>query len=116
MYDVDWKENTTEEDSSTIIAKQFIIKVAQAFENFKNYLRNEKITIDYTFLWDLICIPNPRLFEAGINLIILEIPEDDPTNNIELVCPTNHYSVHAFDARKRSLILIKRENFFEPVY
>ena len=109
-------KNTTEEDSSTIIAKQFIIKVAQAFENFKNYLRNEKITIDYTFLWDLICIPNPRLFEAGINLIILEIPEDDATNNIELVCPTNHYSVHAFDARKRSLILIKRENYFEPVY
>ena len=103
-------------DQSSVVAKQFIIKIAQAFENFKNYLRNEKITIDYTFLWDLICIPNPRIFDAGVNLIILEIPEDDATNNIELVCPTNHYSVHAFDARKRSLILIKRENYFEPVY
>ena len=103
-------------DQTSVVAKQFIIKVAQAFENFKNYLRNEKITIDYTFLWDLICIPNPRIFDAGVNLIILEIPEDDATNNIELVCPTNHYSVHAFDARKRSLILIKRENYFEPIY
>ena len=101
---------------SSVIAKQFVIKVAQAFENFKKYLKNEKVVIDYTFLWDLICIPNPRLFDAGINLIILEIPEDDATNNVELVCPTNHYSVHTFDARKRTLILIKRENYFEPVY
>ena len=96
--------------------KQFIIKVIQAFENFKNFLNDDKITIDYTYLWDLICMPNPDIFEAGINLIILEIPEDDITNNIELVCPTNHYSVNVYDTRKRSLILIKRETYFEPIY
>jgi len=96
--------------------KQFVERVAQSYENFKNYLRDDKINIDYTYLWDLISIPNPILFDSGINLIILEIPEDDATNNIELVCPTNHYSAHAFDARKRSLILIKRENYFEPIY
>jgi hypothetical protein len=56
------------------------------------------------------------LFETGINLIILEIPEDDATNNIDLVCPTNHYSANTYDTRKRSLILIKRENYFEPIY
>jgi hypothetical protein len=61
-------------------------------------------------------MPNPYIFEAGINLIILEIPENDITNNIELVCPTNHYSVNAYDTRKRSLILIKRETYFEPIY
>jgi len=96
--------------------KEFMERAAQSFENFKNFLKDDKITIDYTYLWDLISMPNPLLFDAGINLIILEIPEDDATNNIDLVCPTNHYSVHAFDARKRSLILIKRENYFEPVY
>jgi len=101
---------------SSVAAKQFIIKVAQAFETFKNYLKDDKIGIDYTYLWDLVCMPNPSLFEAGLNLIILEIPEDDITNNIELVCPTNHYSVHAYNAKKRSLILIKRENYFEPIY
>ena len=95
---------------------EFIIKVIQSFENFKKFLNDEKITIDYTYIWDLICIPNPKLFNAGINLIILEIPENDITNNIELVCPTNNYSVHTYDARKRSLILIKRENYFEPIY
>jgi hypothetical protein len=99
-----------------IAGEQFIVKIVQAFENFKNFLRDDKITIDYTYLWDLICIPNKNLFEGGINLIILEIPENDTTNNIELVCPTNHYSTHTFDSRKRSLILVKRENYFEPIY
>ena len=102
--------------SSIIASKLFITKVAQSFENFKNFLRDNKITIDYTYLWDLVCMPNPGIFEEGINLIILEIPEDDATNNIELVCPTNHYTSHAYDTRKRSLILIKRENYFEPIY
>ena len=96
--------------------EEFIIKVVQAFENFKNFLNDDKITIDYTYLWDLICMPNPYIFEEGINLIVLEIPEDDITNNIELVCPTNHYSVNVYDTRKRSLILIKRETYFEPIY
>jgi hypothetical protein len=100
----------------SIATEQFLIKVAQSFENFKTFLRDNKITIDYTYLWDLVCMPNPRIFETGINLIVLEIPEDDATNNIELVCPTSHYTSHAYDARKRSLILIKRENYFEPVY
>ena len=99
-----------------MIAKQFIIKVAQSFENFKNYLNNDKLTIDYTYLWDLICMPNEKLFTDGLNLIILEIPEDDATNNVELVCPTNHYSVHTFNEKKKSLFLIKRENYFEPIY
>jgi len=96
--------------------REFIERVAQAFETFKQFLEDDKINIDYTYLWDIVSMPNSKLFEVGINLIILEIPEDDATNNIDLVCPTNHYSIHAYDARKRSLILIKRENYFEPIY
>ena len=96
--------------------REFIERVAQSFETFKNFLENDKINIDYTYLWDLVSMPNPKLFEVGVNLIILEIPEDDATNNINLVCPSNHYSINIYDARKRSLILIKRENYFEPIY
>ena len=96
--------------------REFIERVVQAFETFKQFLEDDKINIDYTYLWDIVSMPNSKLFEVGINLIILEIPEDDATNNIDLVCPTNHYSIHAYDARKRSLILIKRENYFEPIY
>ena len=94
----------------------FFVKVVQAFETFILFLRDKTINIDYTYLWDIVCMPNPKLFEAGINLIILEIPEDDITNNIELVCPTNHYSVNTYNARRRSLFLIRREAYFEPIY
>jgi len=107
---------TEENDSQKEVIKEFIEKVSKAFETFKKFLLDDKVNIDYTYLWDLVSMPNSKLFETGINLIILEIPEDDATNNIDLVCPTNHYSNHTFDSRKRSLILIKRENYFEPIY
>jgi hypothetical protein len=103
-----------EGDSNT--GNDFFQNVVRSFENFKAFLSDDTIRIDYTYLWDLICYPNPNLFAAGLNMIILEIPEDDPTNNINLVCPTNHYSAHIYDARKRSLLLVKRDNYFEPIY
>jgi len=102
--------------ADTELSIEFLKKVIQSFEKFKDFLRDDRIIIDYTYLWDLVTVPNPSLFENGINLIILEIPENDATNNIELVCPTNHYSSNIFDSTKRSLILIKRETYFEPVY
>jgi hypothetical protein len=94
----------------------FFTKVVQSFENFISFLRDKTIQIDYTYLWDIICMPNTSLFETGLNLIILEIPDDDITNNIELVCPTNHYSLNTYNARRRSLFLIKRDVYFEPIY
>lgn len=95
----------------------FFVKAVEAFENFKRFLTDKSIYIDYTYLWDILCVANPNLFEGrGINLIVLEMPEDDTTNNIELACPSNHYSNHIYDVRKSSLILIKRENWFEPIY
>jgi hypothetical protein len=100
----------------------FLIKVAESFENFKRFLLDKTIYIDYTYLWDIICMPNPKLFRQGLNLIVLEIPEDDISNNIELACPTNQYSDHIYDGRKKSIFLIKREKrkkgskWFEPIY
>ena len=108
------KEEEEEEYQSKRL--EFFTRAVQAYENFLSFLKDPKIYIDYTYLWDLICMPNPKLFEKGVNLIILEMPEDDITNNIELVCPTNRYSAHIYDTRKHSIILIKRENYFEPVY
>ena len=100
--------------------KMFFKKVVQSFENFQLFLKNKDIVIDYTYLWDIVCRPNPMLFESGINLVILEILDNDVTNNVELVCPTNHYSTNIYDPRKRTLILIKQtakhDGYFEPIY
>ena len=90
--------------------------VIRSFENFISFLKSDDSIIDYTYLWDIISKPNSELFKQGINLIIFEIPNNDTTNNIELICPTNHYSNEIYNARKPSLIIIKNGDIFEPIY
>ena len=68
---------------------EFFNKVVNSFENFIDFLRNNDTIIDYTYLWDIVCRPNPLLFKSGINLVILEIPNNDITNNVDFICPTN---------------------------
>ena len=98
------------------VNKQFFMNVLSAYENFCDFLKNEKSYVDYTYLWDLICKPNPMLFKEGLNLLILNIPDSDSTTNVEFICPTNHYSKEVYDSRRRSLILLSRDDMFEPVY
>ena len=98
--------------------KIFLNKIINSYENFLNYLSDDKIKIDYEFLWDFICEPidkNGLLFEEGVNLIILNSPNDDITNKIELICPTNNNSNNIFDIIKPTIILYSRDNFYEPL-
>jgi len=91
-------------------------KVTSAFENFISYLKDDDAIIDHTYLWDIISKPNPKLFVKGVNLIILKIPNDDITNNVELLCPTNHYSNEFYETRKPTVLIIKEEKYYEPIY
>ena len=97
-------------------SKHFFIKVVQSFENFKIFLRNKNSYVDYTYLWDIICMPNSMLMPSGINMVILNIPDRDMTSSVELICPTNHYLTHIYNSRKKTIIIIKRKNIFEPLY
>ena len=94
----------------------YIKNVIMAYENFILYLRDDDVIIDYSYLWDILSKPNKLLFEFGLNLLVLVIPEDDNTSNIELVCPNNHYSGIFYESRKPSLIIIQQGNYFEPIY
>lgn len=91
-----------------------------AYEMYKLYLSNPEITVDYTYVWDLISRPNPKLFEKGINLVIMELPRNDITDSIDLICPTNTYTKTKFDVDKPTAFLVKstyqNEPLFEPVY
>jgi hypothetical protein len=110
--------------NGSALQQTFFIKVANAFNNFKEYLRDTTIDIDYTYVWDLICQPNTKLFKKGLNLAIVEMSNNDITNNVNLVCPSNHYATTFFDDYKDTVIIIKREkqfenkiyNLYEPVY
>jgi hypothetical protein len=91
-------------------------KIVSAFNNFIEYLKDDEIFIDYSYLWDIICTPNPKLFSKGLNLIIMEISDDDITNNIGIVCPTNYYTNNIYNPRKPCLFLIKKDDYYEPIY
>jgi hypothetical protein len=96
--------------------KAYYSKIVSSFENFINYLKDDEVIIDHTYLWDIISMPNKYLFPTGVNLVIFQLPKDDITNNVQLLCPTNHYSSEFYQARKPTIIMMKEEGYYEPIY
>jgi hypothetical protein len=96
--------------------RQYIQNKLYAFEIFKLYIQNATTLIDHTIMWDIISEPNPLLFKNGVNIILFEIPNNDITNNIEIVCPSNHYSNQFYDSKKPSIFLVKQYEYYEPIY
>ena len=94
----------------------FLKQVVRSYENYISFLRDNDIKIDYTYLWDLVCQPNPELFVRGLNLAIIELKDDDVTNNVQVLCPTNHYASSFFDVNRKTVVLMKIGNYFEPIY
>jgi len=90
--------------------------VITAFENFKQFLSDDNAIIDHTYLWDIVCMPNRYLFPSGVNLVIFKLPHDDITNNVQLLCPTNHYSSQYYKASTPTIFLMKEGDFYEPIY
>ena len=95
---------------------EFFKKVCNSFEQFIKFILSNDADIDYTYLWDLVSTPNPALFENGINLVIFKSPNEDNTDNLNLICPTNHYTSRSYDPHKPTLILYNEGQYFEPVY
>ena len=92
-----------------------LYQLINSVNNFKDFLNDSSLTIDHTYLWDLVCKPNEKLFKTGINLVILQDNEDSDVNNIDILCPPNSFSKYYFDINKPSLILYKKNNFYEPL-
>ena len=91
-----------------------------AYENYRSFIASNDTVIDHTYMWDVMTTLNPKIFNAqkvGFNLIILEIPKDDNSDALNIVCPSNHYSNNFFDVHKKmTVILIKQYNYYEPVF
>jgi hypothetical protein len=92
------------------------VKIVAAYNNFMLFLKNSVLDIDHTYLWDVVSTPNPNIFPKGINLVIMETPNNDTTDNVDVLCPTNAYSKNLFDENKPTLFLAKFEKLFEPIY
>ena len=95
---------------------KFLTNAIKAYENFIAFLQSDSDVIDYTYLWDIVSSKNPKLFPKGLNLVILEMTQDDITDNVKLICPTNHYSEEFYSPNKKTLILIKNDDYYEPIY
>ena len=94
----------------------FMKRAISAYETFIQYLKDDETIVDHKYLWDIVCNPNPKLFTKGLNLIIMELERNDITDNIKILCPSNHYSKEFFNSNKYSLLLLKIDNFYEPIY
>jgi len=79
------------------------------------YLKTRDNVVDHVYLWDLVTLPN-QLFETGINMVIMEIPQDDTTDNVQILCPTNSYSTSFYNKTRDTVMLIKRNEYYEPIY
>lgn len=90
-------------------------KAVRSFENYKRFIESDDVLIDYQYTWDLVTMSNDNVFAQGINLVIIEIRRDDITDNVHIICPSNHYASTFFDVNKRACILIKRGDLYEPV-
>lgn len=94
----------------------FFKRVCVSMTRFINFLRDDKVTVDYTYLWDLLSTPHSSIFPDGINLVILQSPSNDITDNINIVCPTNHYTSKKYTPNKPTLILYSEDNYYEPIF
>lgn len=90
------------------IEKTYVNETVGAYENFRSFLTSSPI-IDHTYMWEIITMPHPKLIPNGLNLSILKITGDD--SRIEYVCPPNQP-----DPSKDTLILLKHDEFYEPIY
>ena len=91
---------------------KYVDKVKSALTNFSNYLRDDDVEIGYEYVWDILSTPNVKLFTNGLNIIILNIPDDDITNNIEIICSTDIM----LDLSRPSVFIMKKDNLYEPIY
>lgn len=76
-------------------------------ENFKNYILNEFVEIDHKYLWDFLQRPN-ILFENGVNIFIF--------SNNNLLCPLGENIKYFYDITKKSVLLVKHNDYYEPIY
>uniref|UniRef100_A0A6C0ICL9 Uncharacterized protein n=1 Tax=viral metagenome TaxID=1070528 RepID=A0A6C0ICL9_9ZZZZ len=90
----------------------FLEKVVSSFENFVAFLTDTQTTIDHMYLWELLAGDFPELIPGGCNLVILELSQED--GMIDYLCPPSEISV--FDSRKETFFVLKRDQYYEPIY
>jgi hypothetical protein len=86
-------------------------RLVNSFEEYKKFITSNTSSIHYYHLWDVV---KQVVFDNNCNIIMIE---QEPSGNIHLLCPPNHYDdqFERFSLRKPSILLMKNGPFFEPI-
>lgn len=114
--DTDFYKSFKASDFEIPAKNNFLKYTIVSYENFLKFLRDDDSFIDHTYLWDIVTMKETELFSNGLNLVIMEVANNDVTDNVELICPTNSYAAQAFDPKKGTVLIIKQDEFYEPIY
>ena len=98
------------------IQVRYLEETIASFLNFTKFIKNDHSTIDHTYLWDFFCHRNKSLLQDGMNLIVLQISDDDITERVQFICPSNAYSSAEYDERKETAFIVKQGSFYEPIH
>ena len=101
-------------DMNNPLKKNMFLTIANSYTNFIAFLNSEE-KIDYSYLWDIIS-KKKGLFINGINLILLELVNDDITDKINIICPSNSFSGEPYSINKDTTLIIKQDDKYEPIY
>lgn len=96
--------------------KRYLEDAILAYENFVGFITDVDSTVDHTYMWDFVCQDIINIIPRGLNLVVLEIKANDMIDRIELVCPTNLYSSNQFTPEKDTVILLKHDDVYEPIF
>lgn len=96
--------------------KRLFNNTVESYRNFISYITDPTETIDHTYLWDIFTSDIPELNKGGLNLVLFQITENDITDKIEYICPTNRYSKNAHDVNKNSVLVLLHDKYYEPIY
>ena len=114
-----YKKIQNKSDDLSPPQERYFKRVLNAHKNFIDYINDDDEYIDYEYLWDIITSPNNKLYPTkyknGINLVILEVIDDDITNNIGMICPINSYKTTMYSSSKHTAIIIKYKDNYEPL-
>ena len=101
---------------SKLPEKRLFEDTVDTYRRFLEYITHPDEPIDHVYLWDIFTSNIPSLNRGGLNLVMFEIMDTDITDRIQYICPTNRYSKNMYDAKKPSILVLKRGNYYEPIY
>ena len=96
--------------------RRFFQNTVASYRNFISYITDPTETIDHTYLWDIFTSDIPALNKGGLNLVLFQITENDITDKIEYICPTNRYSKNVHDINKNSVLVLLHDKYYEPIF